>query len=235
MIGRAHTLRMFLACAILLTITLSACTTETIEVTRIKILERRVIERVLVTVEVTRIHRLVETPRPTLDDMVPLGASATPQPSPSPPTATVTPALPGPTSAATPVPSGKQVGEQALAAIKDAEQTLLSLIQALNSDPLPTGYIIELYDTLRAAPSFSVPEGEAELQSAYVRYREQVEQAVERGTDLYTHMVKIQSGEAAQTEINPTHLSLARDAASAGTSGLQGLIRELEAYLASQP
>ena len=47
---------------------LSACTTETVEVTRIKIMERRVIERIPVTVEVTLSAPIGE---PSLDGALP--------------------------------------------------------------------------------------------------------------------------------------------------------------------
>jgi hypothetical protein len=237
MTGRSHPPLTTLVLVILLTIALSACTTKTVEVTRVKIMERRVIERVVVTVEVTRIHRIVETPKPTLDVLVPSGAGSTPEsPSTSSPP-TPTPAAPRSTPAATAPPrsSAKDVGERILAAIKDMEQTLLSLTQALNSDPLPRARTIELYDAIRSAPTFTVPEGETELQSIYLRYREQVDYVLGQSTDLYTHLVKIESGEADQTEVSPIHLAMARDAASAGTSALQGLMRELEDYLASQP
>jgi hypothetical protein len=109
----------------------------------------------------------------------------------------------------------------------------LSLVQALNSDPLPIDLTIQLYDTLNAAPTLSIPESEAVLLSVHVRYREQINNTLVQGTDLYNHAVAIQSGEANQTEVSPTHLALARDAASAATSTLQGLIRELEEFLAS--
>lgn len=246
MTSRPLALPTLLALTLLLTVVLSACTTETVEVTRIKILERRVIERIVVTVEVTRIHRLMETPRPTADDLVPPQAGATDQAAPGTPSVTgaatpagetATPAPPRPTAAATATParSTKQLGEFLLAAMKDTEQTLLALQQALNSNPLPTGTLIELYDTLRSAPTLAVPEGETELESIYARYREQIDYAVGQATDIYNHAVDIQSGEAAQTDISPTHLSLAQSAASASTSAVQGLIRELETYLASQP
>lgn len=237
--NRAQALSTLSALIMLLMITLSACKTETIEVTRIKIMERRVIERVLVTVEVTRIQRVVETPQPTStqEGLVPPNATVTLQLSPSPPTATATLALPRPTAAATatPVSSGKQVAERLLTALRDTEQTLLSLVQALNSDPLPADYIIGLYNTLQSAPTFTIPQGETEVLSVYIRYREQIDYVPAQATDLYAHLAEIQAGEADQTEVNPTHLALAREAASAATSTIQGLIRELGTYLAAQP
>jgi hypothetical protein len=237
MIARPQTLPIALVLVILLTATLSACKTETIEVTRIKIMERRVIEQIVVTVEVTRIHRVVETPIPTPDDLVPPGDNSTPEPALGPPQATVTPSASGPATAATvpPVSSAKEVGGHLLTALQNAEQTLLALVQALNSDPLPTGHIIGLYDTLRSAPTLTIPENEAVLQSVHARFHEQIDYTIGQATDLYTHLAEIESGEAAQTTVSPTHLSLARDAASTGTSTVQGLIRELESYLASLP
>ena len=80
MISRFRALAAFLTLANLLTVALSGCTTETVEVTRIKILERRVIERIIVTVEVTRIERIVETPKPKPEGDVSPVASATPRP-----------------------------------------------------------------------------------------------------------------------------------------------------------
>ena len=236
---RARVLSVLAALIMVLAITLSACEPETIEVTRIKIMERRVIEKVLVTVEVTRIQRVVETPRPTStrEGLVPPELSVTPSISPTLLTATATPAPPRATAAATatPVSSGKQVGERLLVALKDIEQTLLSLVQALNSTPLPAEQIIGYYNTLQSAPTFTIPQGETELLSVYIRYREQIDYVPAQSTDLYTHLSRIQAGEASQTEVNPTHLALARAATSAGTSTVQGLIRELEAYLAAQP
>jgi hypothetical protein len=237
--NRAQALLKISALIMLLMIALSACTTETIEVTRIKIMERRVIEKVLVTVEVTRIQRVVETPRPTStqEGLVPSNATETPQLSPNPATATATPALPRPTAlaTATPVSSGRQVAEGLLTALQDTEQTLLTLVQALNSDPLPADQIIGLYNTLQSAPTFTIPQGETELLSVYIRYREQIDYVPAQASDLYAHLAEIQAGEANQTEVNPTHLALAREAASSGTSTVQGLIRELETYLAAQP
>jgi hypothetical protein len=235
---RARVVSVLSALMMVLVITLSACEPETIEVTRIKVMERRVIEKVLVTVEVTRIERVVETPRPTStqESLVPSEISATLTISPTLPTATATTAPPRPAAAtATPVSSGKQVGERLLATLKDIEQTLLSLIQALNSTPLPADQIIGYYDALKNAPTFTIPQGETELLSAYIRYREQIDYVPAQSTDLYTHLAQIQAGEADHTEVNPTHLALARAAASAGASTVQGLIRELEAYLAAQP
>jgi hypothetical protein len=246
MTSRSRTLRILSVLTLLWMVGLSACATEAVEVTRITILERRVIERVVITVEVTRIHRVVETPTPTEDDRVPPLAGGTARASPVAPsaTATVTPPGPGGTATlsappaaatATPVPSVIQGGELLLAAMKESEQTLLALQGALNSDPLPTGTVIELYDVLSGTPTFSNTEDTPELASIYRRYREGMNHVVEQGTDLYNHATKIQSGEAAQTEISPIHLALAQSATSDSTSGLQGLIRELEVYLASQP
>jgi hypothetical protein len=56
-----------------------------------------------------------------------------------------------------------------------------------------------------------------------------------QSNDLYIHLAQIEAGEADQTEVSPIHLSLARDSASSGTSTLQGLIRELEDFLTTQP
>jgi len=122
-----------------------------------------------------------------------------------------------------------------LTALKDTEQTLLSVQQALNSNPVPVDHTIDVYDTLRNAPTFSVPEGEVELQSFYIRYREQIDRALGEATDLLTHLKEIQEGKAIQTEIRPTQLAMARDAASASTSTIQALIRELESFVATQP
>ncbi len=237
MTGRPQTLSTALLLLQLLTLALSACQTKTIEVTRIKIMERRVIERVIVTVPVTRIHTVVQTPTPTRGPLVPFSDASDAELSPSPSPVTPTSSAPQANSAATPTPpfSGQETGEQMLAAVKDMEQTLLSLVQALNSEPLPRAQIIALYDAVQGAPTFSIPADEAELQSIHMRYRVQVDYVLEQASDLYTHLVKIESGEAEQTEINPIHLSLARDAASAGTSTVQGLIRELETYLSSLP
>lgn len=217
-------------------VVLSACTTETIEVTRIEILERRVIERVPVTVEVTRIHRIVETPRPTDSDAFTEEAVPTVEPSPTPPPPTDT-AVPKPTAdtAATAVPSAKREAESLLSALQNTEQSLLALVQALNSDPIPVDQAVGLYNALSGAPTFSIPDGEASLLSIYVRYREQLDYVSSQGNDLYTHLAQIQAGEAVQTEVSPTHLSLAQGAVSAGTSTIQALIRELEALLASGP
>ena len=236
MTGRPQTLSTTLLLLLLLTLALSACQTKTIEVTRIKIMERRVIERVIVTVPVTRIHTVVQTPTPTRGPLVPFDASdAELSTSPSP--VTPTPSAPQANPAVTPTPpfSGQETGGQMLAAVKDMEQTLLSLVQALNSEPLPQAQIIALYDAIQGAPAFSVPEDEAELQSIHMRYRVQVDYVLGQGSDLYTHLMKSQSGETERTEISPIRLSLARDAASAGTSTVQGLIRELETYLSSLP
>jgi len=214
----------------------SACTSETIEVTRIKILERRVIERIPVTVEVTRIHRIIETPKPTDSDLFSDGTAPTIEPSPSPPPPTDT-AVPGPTAAATAtaVPSVKKEAESLLLALQNTEQSLLALVQALNSEPIPADQAVGLYNSLSDAPTFAIPDNEAELQSIYIRYREQLDYVSRQGTDLYTHLVQIQTGEAVQTQVSPTHLSLAQGAVSAGTSTIQALIRELEALLASEP
>jgi hypothetical protein len=206
----------------LLSLVLCACQTDTIEVTRLVIKERRVIEKVIVTVEVTRIQRVVETPEPTPDAFGP----GNPEPSPSP--------TPTPTSAPRPAPAAtappRSNANTILAALKNMEQTLIPLVQALNSDPLPGAYIIQLYDTIRSAPTFDVSGDEPAIQSVYTRYREQVDYVLGQGADLYNHLVKIESGEADQTQVSPTHLGLARDAASTGTSTVQGLIRELENY-----
>lgn len=237
MTGLTKASQTLLPLAFLLAATLAACKPNEVEVTRIEILERRVIERVVVTVEVTRIQRLIETPKPTFDSLVPSSSNATPQPSASPSPVPDAPTPEKPISAATAMPpsSARQTGESLLAAIKDTEQTTLALIQALNSDPLPIGQIIELYDQLGGAPAFTIPDGEDILQSVHVRYRGQIDFVRAQATDLYAHMAKIQSGEADNTKINPIHLSLARDAASAGASTVQGLIREMESFLASQP
>jgi hypothetical protein len=237
MTGRPQNLSTVLLLLLLLTFALSACQTKTVEVTRIKIMERRVIERVIVTVPVTRIHTVVQTPTPTRGSLVPFNDASDAALSPSPSPVTPTPSAPQANSATTPTPpsSGKETGERMLAATKDMEQTLLSLVQALNSDPLPQAQVIALYDAIQGAPTFSVPEDEAELQSIYMRYRVQVDYVLGQADDLYTHLVKIQSGEAEQTEITPIRLSMARDAASSGTSTVQGLMRELETYLSSQP
>jgi hypothetical protein len=122
-----------------------------------------------------------------------------------------------------------------MSAVQQTEQTLLPLVQALNSNPLPVDRVIELYNTLRGVPTLSIPEDEVELQAFYLRYREQVDQVLSQGTDLHNHLLEIQQGEAAQTEVSPIHLSLARDATSAGTSQIQGLLRELETFVAAQP
>ena len=236
MASRSRTQLIILALTILPTIILSACVTETVEVTRIKILERRVIERSVVTVEVTRIQQPVETPKPTRNVLTPPTATATLSISPSPPPATVTPTAPRTTRAATatPVPSTNWAGESLSAAMKDTEQVLLSLIRAVNSDPLPIDQTVQLYDALRGAPTITIPEGNAEMQSIYVRYREQIDYVFGQANDLYNHAKKIQSGEAEQKQISPIHLSLAQDAASVGTSTVQSLIRELDTLLASQ-
>lgn len=218
-------------------LTLSACQTRTVEVTRIKIMERRVIERVIVTVEVTRIPRPTATPRPTPNDVLPLDGVATPTAS-NPPTPTATaapPPPPAPQPTAPPVSSARQTAEELLAGLKSTEQTLLLLVQALSSDPLPVPTIVTLYDTLRNAPELSIAEGDVELQSIDVRYREQLDFAVSKGTDLYNHLAAIQAGEAEQTEVSPIHLALAQEGASGATSNVQALIRELESYLATLP
>ena len=249
MTSRTLALVMTLILTLLLATLLSGCQDEcepeTIQVTRI--LERRVIEKVVVTVEVTRIHRVVATPKPTAEGVVPpqgddatpsdsLSTTATPAtPTPS-PTATAAPVSPRVTSTVAPSNSRiRQLGQELLTATRDTEQTLLSLQQALNSTPLPVDLTIEIYGALGDAPTFSVPEGEVELQAFYIRYREQIDRALAQATDLLAHLVEIRGGQAVQTEIRPTELSLARDAASSSTSTIQGLIRELETYLASQP
>jgi hypothetical protein len=215
---------------------LTACTSETVEVTRIKIMERRVIERIPVTVEVTRIHRVTETPRPTERNVSSDGATPTIEATPSAPPPTDT-AVPEPTepAQATAVPSARQASESLLSALQGAEQSLLALIQALNSQPIPVDQAVGLYNSLSSAQAVAIPEEEGALQSIYIRYREQLDLVSSQGTDLYNHLVQIQAGEAVQTEVSPTHLSLAQGAVSAATSTIQGLIRELEAYLASQP
>lgn len=236
---------------LLLGVALSACQTEcqpeTIEVTRIH--ERRVIEKVVVTVEVTRIQRVVATPRPTSGDVIPpqgedtdqpasdlTSTTATPATPTSSPTATAAPIAPRATSTAPTSSTGAdRLAEDMLTALKNTEQLLLSVQQALNSDPVPVDETIDVYNMLGNAPTFSVPEGEAELQSFYIRYREQIDRALGQATDLLTHLKEIQAGQAVQTEIRPTQLAMARDAASASTSTVQGLIRELESYLAAQP
>lgn len=219
---------------ILLTLALTACTTETIEVTRVKIMERRVIERVVITVEVTRLQEVIVTATPGALRRSPT-ADSNVEESPTPTSVTPTPAPRTTTLPSTPTSSAQALAEDMLVALKAMEQDLLSLVQALNSTPPPTGTAIQLYDTIRNAPSFTIPEDEPVLQSIHLRYREQVTHIVQQGSDLYTHMSEIESGQATDTQLNPTHLSLAREAASAGTSTLQGLIRELEDYIASQP
>jgi hypothetical protein len=222
---------------VLLCFLLAACQTETIEVTRIKILERRVIERVPVTVEVTRLYRVVETPKPTADDVLPPLPSPEDDLTPTASPATPTPTRMRPTAAATevPGPSNAQPGQDLLAAVKGTEQTLLALVQALNSNPLPTDQAVQLYNTLQAAPTFTISDGATELGAYYIRYREQVDYVLAQGTDLYNHLLKIQTGEADQTQVSPTHLALAQEAASTGTSALQALLRELEGFLDSAP
>jgi len=222
---------------LLLTLTLCACQSETLEVTRIQVLERRVIERVVVTVEVTRLQPVTVTPRPTRVQLATPTLDLTAESLPT-PTSTLRPmptANPSTRATATPASSARATGENLLAALTDMEQVLLSLVPALNSQPLPTGNVIQLYDALRGAPAFDIPEGETDLLSIYLRYRQQVQYVPDQGNDLYLHLTKIQSGEADQTGISTIHLSVARDAASTGTSTIQGLIRELEAYLASLP
>jgi hypothetical protein len=216
---------------ILLTTLLSACQAEPVEVTRITVMERRVIEYVEVTVQVTRLQRVIETPTPTLDD---LSLQPTPSPSPPPPTPTPEPV----TNSAQPTVStfsARGSGERLLAAVGDMEQTLLTLVQDLNSDPLPGAHILELYAAVRAAPTLDIPEEEAVLLAIYTRYREQVDYVLGQATDLNAHLEAIESGEASQTEVSTTHLALARNAASDSTSTLQGLARELETYLTSLP
>jgi hypothetical protein len=214
---------------LLLALVLCACQTETLEVTRIQVMERRVIERVVVTVEVTRLQPVTVTPRPTRVQRATPTPDVTAEPSPTPTS------NPSTRATATPASSARATGERLLGALTDMEQTLLALVPALNSQPLPTGDVIQLYDALRGAPTFDVPESEPTLLSIYVRYRQQVQYVPDQGNDLYLHLTKIQSGEADQTGISAIHLSVARDAASTGTSSIQGLIRELEAYLASLP
>ena len=107
------------ALIILSTHVLLGCSvTRTVEVTRIKILERRIIEQVEVTVEVTRIQRVTATPRPTVKPVSPDGdspdvlvtpGSSTPTPS---ATATVTPTTATPTRIQT-----TKRGEDLLAAV----------------------------------------------------------------------------------------------------------------------
>jgi hypothetical protein len=222
---------------LLLGIGLSACVTETVEVTRVKIMERRVIERVIVTVEVTRIQRLIATPRPSPADIGPDAPTRTPEPSPGTPTASPTPTRPSPTPGTPPptVPSASRLGESLLAALQNAEQILLPLVGALNSDPLPVDQTVELYNTLRGAPTISVPEEEAELASIHSRYREQIDITLTQGNDLYNHLVQIQAGQANETQVSPIHLALARESASTATSTVQALLRELEVFLAAPP
>ena len=100
---------------------------------------------------------------------------------------------------------------------------------------MPIDTTVQLYNALRGAATVTIPEREDELLSIYTRYREQVDSTVGQGNDLYTHLVQIQAGEADQTQPSPIHLSLARDAASASTSAVQALLRELEVLLASLP
>lgn len=230
MTGRPQTLKTTLFTVILLTTLLSACQTKTVEVTRVTIKERRVIEYVEATVEVTRIQRIIETPTPTMDDP---SLRPTSSPSPPPPTPTPAPVIEAQPTAAT--FSARGSGERLLAAVGDMEQTLLALVQDLNSDPLPGAHILELYASIRAAPTLEIPAEEAVLLAIYTRYREQVDYVLGQATDLNTHLQAIESGEATQTEVSTTHLALARNAASDSTSTLQGLERELEAYLASLP
>ena len=200
-------------------------------------LERRVIERVKVTVEVTRLHRVIETPKPTIADVVPPAFTPTAEITATVTSNTPTPTAPKPT-AATPrptVPSARAAGNSLLTALQNTEQMLLSLVQALNSNPLPVDATVQIYNVLRSAASVTIPDNEDELLSIYTRYREQVDTTVGQGNDLYTHLVQIQAGEASQTELSPIHLSLARDAASASTSAVQALLRELETFLTSLP
>jgi hypothetical protein len=237
MIRIPHPWRIALAMILLLGIGLSACVTETVEVTRIKIMERRVIERVIVTVEVTRIQRVIATPRPSPADIGPEAQTKTPEPSPGTATASPTPTRPSATPG-TPrptVPSANRLGESLLAALQNAEQILLPLVGALNSDPLPVDQTVELYNSLRGVPTVSVPEEEAELASIHSRYREQIDITLTQGSDLYNHLVQIQAGQANQTQVSPIHLALARDTASTATSTVQALLRELEALLAALP
>jgi hypothetical protein len=215
---------------ILLTTLLSACQTKTVEVTRVTVKERRVVEYVKVTVEVTRVQRVVETPEPTMDDPA---LQPTASPSPPPPTPTPAPVIEAQPTVET--FSARGSGERLLTAVSDMEQTLLALVQDLNSDPLPGAHILELYAAIRAAPILDIPEEEGVLLAIYTRYREQVDYVLGQAIDLNTHLEAIESGEATQTEVSTTHLALARNAASDSTSTLQGLARELEAYLASLP
>ncbi|NIO39625.1 MAG: hypothetical protein GTO41_05180, partial [Burkholderiales bacterium] len=166
-----------LALLTLLGLHLSGCVTETVEVTRVKIMERHVIERVPITVEVTRIQRVVETPRPSPIDVLPPDDTETPQASSETPSASPTPTRPSPTpgTPAPTEPSANQSGRAILAALQNVEQTLLVLVGALNSEPPPVDQTIELYDSLRDAPRVDVPEAETELSSINDRYREQID------------------------------------------------------------
>jgi hypothetical protein len=230
MTGRPQILKTTLFTVILLTTLLSACGPKTVEVTRVTVKERRVIEYVEATVEVTRIQRIIETPTPTMDDP---GLQPTPSPSPPQPTPTPAPVIEAQPTAAT--FSARGSGERLLAAVGDMEQALLTLVQDLNSDPLPGAHILELYAAIRAAPTLDIPAEEGVLLAIYTRYREQVDYVLGQATDLTTHLQAIESGEATQTEVSTTHLALARNAASDSTSTLQGLARELEEFLAAQP
>jgi len=237
MTSRVQTLLTTLTMVMLLTIPLSACQgTETIEVTRVEILERRVIEYVEVTVPVTRIHRVVETPRPTEVDVAPqISPSPSPPPTDTPAAQATAAPRANPVEPAPAPSSARATGESLLTAVGDMEQTLLTLVQDLNSAPLPGAHILGLYAAIRAAPTLTIAEDEGELQSIYSRYREQVDYVLNQATDLNAHLEAIESGEASQTEVSTIHLALARDAASVSTSTVQGLARELETYLASQP
>jgi hypothetical protein len=236
MIKKPRSPRLSLTLIFLLALVVPACTPETVEVTRIKIMERRVIERVIVTVEVTRIQQIVVTPKPTSTNIMSPGVSPTAEASPSPPPSTPTSAS-RPTAAGTtpPATSARKAGESLLATLEDTEQTLLPLVHALNSDPLPVDEIIALYGTIRGAPTLAIPEDAGELQSMYARYRDQIDNVLGQSTDLLTHLSQIQSGQANQTEVRPTDLALAREAASAATSTVEGLMREVEAYLDGLP
>ncbi len=231
MTGRPQTLVAMLFTVILLTTLLSACQPEPITVTRITVKERRVIEYVEVTVEVTRIQQIVETPTPTPDD-----PSIQPTSSPTPPPPTPTPE-PTTEDVQSPVESfsARGSGERLLVAVSDMEQTLLALVPDLNSDPPPGAHILGLYAAISAAPTLDIPADEGALLAIYTRYREQVDYVLGQATDLKAHLEAIESGEASQTEVSTTHLALARDAASDSTSTLQALVRELEDFLAAQP
>jgi hypothetical protein len=233
---RARVLCKLFSAAVVVVIAASACRTETIEVTRIKIMERRVIERVPVTVEVTRIEREVVTPRPATGGPIPTRTSSTPEGSPT-PAATPTQSIPPPTPAAptwTALPDQAQTGQELMTALKNTEQTLLALIQTLNSSPLPVEHSVELYGALSGAPLVTAAETDPQIGSIHIRYREQVDYVLGQMAELYNHLVKIQAGEASQTTVSPIHLGLAQDAVAGATSNVQSLIRELEDTLATQ-